>query len=501
MKQVIPVRVFFLFLVTAACLLPPVSGQSAPQAAPDSGVTLADVAPGQVDAVLAKLSDEQVRSLLIDELQKEAVSGKEDQRPAGGIYAVFVHWLKMMNSEAGDMDRRIDSVRGKIGQVPRDLVQVAVKVGGEKGVAGFWLALGMVAGVLLCAYVVELFFRAVSRKAWGEFWEREAPKLDGLLRFWAAVFRILPDVVNIIVFLAAAFLLVVFVPGFGHPEIRMLFLALLVPLAVVRLFFIFSHLVCAPDAALLRLLPIHDSTALFLHRAVLFFVSYVAFVIMFLAFISQMGMPQDTSILVQIVAGTVLIVILTFMILSRRRAVAEAILSDTPADDESYWVKSRYASFWHILALSYLFIIWLIWTGQVIDGTARSGSFLLSLFVVPVFFVLDGLGQWVVRAAIGTLRIYAVEEEMEQQEAIAVAAGEEASRQSIELTAGEKRDRLIRRAGRGMRLAIIIALGVWILDLWGVRLPFAAGLVRAVFESLVTMTLALMAWRFSSSYI
>jgi small-conductance mechanosensitive channel len=501
MKPLVSVHVFFLFMFTAACLLLPVAGVSAPQASRDPEVTLEGVAPGQVDAVLAKLSDEQVRSLLIAELQREAVSGAEEQRPAGGIYAVFVRWLKMMNSEAGDMDRRVDRVRSKIGQVPRDLVQVAARVGGEKGVAGFWLALGMVAGVLLFAYVVELLFRAASRKTWGKFREREAPQLDGLLRFWAAVFRILPAVVNLMVFLAVAFLLVVFVPGFGYPEIRMLFLALLVPLAIVRLFAIISHLMCAPQTTPLRLLPISDSTAMFLHRAVLFFVSYVAFVIMFLAFISQMGMPGDTNILVQIVAGTVLVVILAFMIFNRRRVVVETILSDITPDDESYWVKSHLASFWHILALSYLFVIWLIWTGQVIDGTARSGSFLLSLLVVPVFFILDGLGQWVVRAAIGTLRIYDVEEEIEQQDAIAATAGESVSLESVELTAEEKRRRLIRRVGRIMRFAIVIALGVWILDLWGVQVPFASGLVRAVFESLVTMTLGLMVWRFASSYI
>jgi hypothetical protein len=235
----------------------------------------------------------------------------------------------MMSSEAGDMDRRVDNMLGKIGQVPHDLMQVAGRIGGERGIPGFWLALGMIAGVFLFAYVVELLFRAATRKAWGEFLEKGVPQLDGLLRFWAAVLRILPAIVNIIIFLFAAFLLVVVLPGFGRPEIRMFFLALLVPLAVVRMFSILSHLMCAPQATPLRLLPIQDSTAMFLHRAVLLFVSYVAFVIMFLAFISQMGMPPDTNILVQIVAGTVMIVILAFLVFSRRKAVADAIMSGT----------------------------------------------------------------------------------------------------------------------------------------------------------------------------
>ncbi len=501
MKLMVPLRLFLIVLLSAVCFLQPVSLHSAQQSTPEAEVTLEGVAPDQVDSVLAKLSDEQVRTLLITELEKDADAGKDEARPVGGIYGVFVSWLKMMNSEAGDMDRRVDSVLDKIENVPHDLIQVAGKVGGEKGLAGFGLALVMVAGVFLFAYVVEFLFQAVTRKTWGEFLEKGAPQLDGMLRFGAAVLRILPAIVNIIVFLFAAFLIFVFVPGFERPEIRMFFLALLVPLAVVRVFSTFSRLLCAPDAAPLRLLPIQDSTALFLHRAILFFISYVAFVIMLLAFISQMGMPRDTNILVQIVAGTVLIIILALIILSRRKAIAEAMLSGITVDDESYWVRSRFASFWHTLVLFYLFIVWLIWTGQVIAGTARSGSLLLSLLIVPIYLIFDSLGQWIVRATVGTLHVYDVEEEMEQQDVIVSAEGERITLESIEQTAQEKRQRLILRAGRVMRLAIVMALAVWILDLWGVQIPYATGLVKAIFESLVTLTLGLMVWKFSSSYI
>ena len=45
-------------------------------ASKDTGeISLEGIAPDQVDSVLAKLSDEQVRSLLIQELQKEASQG------------------------------------------------------------------------------------------------------------------------------------------------------------------------------------------------------------------------------------------------------------------------------------------------------------------------------------------------------------------------------------------------------------------------------------------
>lgn len=224
-----------LIMMGLTVLLCP-SAFSASNSQDGNEVSLEDVAPGQVDSVLAKLSDEQVRSLLIAELQKDASNQQGEGKRVGGIYGVFVRWLQMMNAGAGDMDNRIDQVRGKIWQVHDDLLQVALKLGGKKGLAGFWLAVVMVAGVLLSAYGIELLFRTGTRKIWGEFLEKDAPQLDGLYRFWAADLRILPAIVNIIIFVFAAFMIFVFVPGFGRPEIRMFFLALLVPLIVVRFF-------------------------------------------------------------------------------------------------------------------------------------------------------------------------------------------------------------------------------------------------------------------------
>lgn len=463
-------------------------------------ISLEGIAPDQVDSLLAKLSDEQVRNLLIAELQKEVAGRKNEERKVGGIYGVFVRWLQMMNTEAGDMDRRIDQISGKIWQVPHDLQAVTLRVGGVRGLEGFWLALLLITGILLSSYGAELVFRAATRKTWGELLEKDIPQLTGLLRFWAADLRILPALVNIIIFIFAAFLIFVFVPGFNAPEIRMFFLALLAPLAVTRFFSALSHLICAPQASSLRLLPVSDTTALFLHRATLFLIAYVAFAIMFLAFISQMGMPPETNILVQIIAATILIIILGLVVLGRRRFVAEAILSGIVRDRESSWVRTRFASFWHILALVYLFIVWLVWTGQVIAGTAKSGSFLLSLLVVPIFLILDRLGKWVVRSVINTLRIYDIDEEVERQDALA-AEDERESREAVEKRIIREKENMVLRANRFMRLVILIAVTSWLFALWGYDIPYASGLIKAIFESLVTLMLGLIAWRFFSSFI
>lgn len=463
-------------------------------------ISLQRLTPEQVDSLMARLSDEQVRSLLVAELHKDVPDLKKEEKKAGGVYGIFVGWLQMMNREAGDIDRRADLIRDRIGQAPADLREVALKVGGEKGWAGFRLSLLIIAGILLASYGAELLFRAVTRKTRGEFLEKDIPQLRGLLRFWAADLRMLPCLVDIFVFIIAALLFFVFIPGFHRPEMRMFFLALLVPFALVRFFSVLSYLVYAPKVPSLRLLPVTDTTAVFLHRSTLFFISFVTFVIMFLAFISQMGVPHETIILAQLAAGTILILALGVMVLSKRKTVAGVILAGIARNPESSWLRTRFASFWHVLALSYLFFVWMAGTVQVISGTMKSGAFLLSLLVVPIFLVLERLGRWVVMTIIDTLRIYNINEEVERQVALA-EEGKRESRESIEQKLIENKNLIIHRANRFMRLVILIAVACWLLALWGYNIPYASGLIRAIFESLVTLMLGLIAWKFFSGFI
>jgi hypothetical protein len=60
---------------------------------------------------------------------------------------------------------------------------------------------------------------------------------------------------------------------------------------------------------------------------------------------------------------------------------------------------------------------------------------------------------------------------------------------------------LIVRIGRIVSFTILCAVTIWVLSLWNYQLPYAAAIARAVFESLVTLALALFFWRIASEYI
>jgi small-conductance mechanosensitive channel len=72
---------------------------------------------------------------------------------------------------------------------------------------------------------------------------------------------------------------------------------------------------------------------------------------------------------------------------------------------------------------------------------------------------------------------------------------------SIFLSHSEKERLLMSRVSIVVRIAILFAITIWVLTLWNYNLPYATAITRAVFESLVTLALALFFWRIASAYI
>ena len=64
-----------------------------------------------------------------------------------------------------------------------------------------------------------------------------------------------------------------------------------------------------------------------------------------------------------------------------------------------------------------------------------------------------------------------------------------------------KRSRISLRVHQVFKLILFVVLLIWFLSLWGISIPFASAALNAVFDSLVAIALALVAWRFASSYI
>ena len=189
--------------------------------------------------------------------------------------------------------------------------------------------------------------------------------------------------------------------------------------------------------------------------------------------------------------ATVLLLLVAGVVFINRKPVAEAILAGCEEDGEESWVMQMFASLWHVLVLCYLFIVWFFMLFQRMQGQEQErGAFLFSLLLIPAFLIMNWLAKWVIRSVVHTMRIYDPSS-IPDDENLATAIAEQETKKRL----------LIRRIQRGARILILAALGAWGLRLWGYRLPYAAEITGAVFDSLVTLVLALMFWRFASGYI
>ncbi len=477
-----------VFLLCFICLIVSSSfavGKTAPE-----GITTDGVAPDQIDSVLAKMSDEQVRSLLLEELRKDPAIATDKQKSAGGLAIQAISMLRLLDKD-DTKSRESAGFISSLVRVPLDYIEMAKKTGnGSMGRS--IMNVFMFAALLGLAWLSEKSVRRFTANFSKQFQEKAIPDLDGPMRFIAGIMRSIPAFIHILVFSASAILLFFLLPASDLAPARYLFLTIFFSIVFYRAMTEISRIFCAPLFPSLRVLPIDDATAKSVHFSIVAFCTYTFSSILFLAFCRLLQLQPTSLALTTIALATILIALIITMIFRSRTSVRERILEKSDLYKTRNWVIEQFAMFWHIPAILYFTIIWIILVGDQLAGVQRENSaFLLSLLILPLFVIFNGVGQWVVRMSIKTLRIYNPDAE----------DPEDADLKEKLIKAKERERKLSVTSGRLMSLGILASLLVWALSLWGINVPYASSITGAVFQSLIAMTLGLTVWRFASSYI
>lgn len=458
----------------------------------DETASLAGAAPAQVDSVLATLSDEQVRALLIEELKKDTALQPDGKEGGSGFVGQVAAMLHILDGDGEvEISQYLAQTRRTARGLPTDMDWLLRQFSPDSSRAGGWRNIGSVLLVLAGGFLVELLFRLMTGRFRKRFMDQLVPDLKGMMRFWASLLRVLPSIIHVAVFGIAALILFILTPLEQIQQVRYLFMALLFTLVVIRFVSALSQLFFSPGFPGLRLAPISDSAALRTHGAIVFLTSYTVVVLSFLALIREIGLQDESRSLLAILLASLLLILAAGVVFFNRKPVAEAILSGNTEDGAESWVMQMFASLWHVLVLCYLFIVWFFMLFQNVQGQGQDrGAFLFSLLLIPAFLVMDWLAKWVIRSVVQTMRIYDPSTLPDDGNLAAAVADLET-----------KKRLLIRRIQRGARVVILAALGAWVLKLWGYQIPYAAEITNAVFDSLVTLALALMFWRLASGYI
>ncbi|MGD1972014.1 MAG: mechanosensitive ion channel [Desulfobacterales bacterium] len=447
---------------------------------------------GGVHKVVAELSDEQVRRLLIEELQKTG-SYSEDEGTGLISKGIFSGMLARLDNLTGTVYWRISALQLNYVKVPYDIGKAIDYLTEGKGILHFGKMLGILLVIFAASFGLEKFIGkfTYNKSRWFEI----VPSISGLAKLWGAVLKTLPSLIGLLLF--SVFCLLLFLPFFGTEAsgIRALFVALLAVIIMAWFISSFSRMFCSPASPALRLLPLDDQGAVYLHRSLVLFAWVLPSGYIAIMLLKYAGMWGDSLVLLISAYGAAIILMFGVMIWRHRTYVASRIrgcITDT-CEEGINWFTDLFASIWHLLALAYLFIVWILWSGRlIILGPGFNMVFIISLLIVPIYLVIDRASGWVISAIIGSLQKgqESVEEKAANGTKIAVPPGEEGD--------GAASYPVIRRI---TRTAIIFGLLLWLMGLWGFKIPFSESIVNVAFNILVTLVLAFVAWRILNSFI
>ncbi len=342
-----------------------------------------------VRELVARLSDAEVRQLLIAQLDRAAAPARP---PADADMA------GMLAGMEGGSQR----VRGRAGELVAGAAALSVVLAEARGRflegrgAGHLLLVAVLLAAMLGAGVlVERLLRWVTGAA-----RRAADDIagDGLgAATGRLVFRLALDLLALVAFAAGA-LAFFFAVYQGHAPTRRLVLTYLAAVVLVRLVALLSRLLLAPAAPARRLLPFGDTAARRLHAGVVQLAALYAFGTGTIELLRGLGAPDPTVDALTLVLATAFLVLALQTIWQIRTDVARLILGP----GEPGPGRRLAAQAWPVLASAYLVIVYLARALEVLGGAeGMSRAPILSVLLLLALPLVDMVLGRVLAALLG----------------------------------------------------------------------------------------------------
>jgi moderate conductance mechanosensitive channel len=398
----------------------------------------------------------------------------------------LVSWLHMLDGGKQD-GSEASGVLAFGPKVPGDLARVLNVAGGSQGFWGVLLVLFKVVLAIALGFLLSFAIRKVFRSRLDGL-NRIAPPDGGSFKFVAGILRSLPQLASLFLLVICSTISFLFMVGDMAVEGRMLYQLILGVVLIYLLFQVIGEVLFAPADETVRLVAIDDSLIKPLHFAFSITFTLLASALLFARCFHELGAQPQTISWIAIVLGSMILAVMAGLIIFLKGPVSQYYAN---AIDEATggWMQQQFAIYWHLPALLYVAIVWITWVGQKSTGTfVENGAFVASVLVVPLYFMLSYFAKNLIEAVVTSLGLGKI------------GNGDEEDEPLIEEEVEEKNKQLAGRVYSFFRFFLIFILFSWLASLWGYNLPFAKQAMKAVFESLVTVGLALMCWRYASSY-
>jgi hypothetical protein len=478
--------VLSLFIQVAAWESPGVAVDAPPKTA------------GTIQARIAGMGDEDVRKLLFTQMQAESSVKQGDMDEAWGPGAALDKLLHVLDRKSDSTKKELTGIIDNIPLILQDIHRIFVSLSADGTRLGaliniFWVLFFIGFGVTV-EKITSRFLRGKNTPFSADNHPRMSLEEGSMAiadKFTAALVFMLPSFFGLIVFFVTAYFGYLTFIGIESSILQLLFLAVLLTITIIRVIAILSESILSPADNRFRVLPLSCATARVSCRLLVWTWGYIVTSLVLVLVLHRFGARPDTVTLLKISAATLLLAVTAGVVLFNRKKVTASLLaSSQEAEGPPSWRKQYLASIWHFLVLFYLVTLWILMIASVAHpDTPANGAFIFSFFVLPIWMLADQLLQWLVKHAMLSLKLY--EESAASQQ---VPKTDNNSEQY-------KANKLFLKVKNYSRLALGMAVVLWVAGLWGYTIPLISKLPDVLFDSLIIMAVALFFWQFISSWI
>ena len=457
----------------------------------------------EVRNLLSRLSDDQVRQLLLQQLDK--VADQEARARAGDQGAGDT-----LQEQLAAMHGRLSLMVSAIGDLPYLGSFVVDRLAEGRSPSQIWIVLLFAAIVFAGGAAGEWLFRRLFTRI-AVHPRSDAPETL-VNKLCILLMRAVIDLLGIGVFgLCAAGIFFAFYQD--HVPTRMVMAALFWIVIYIRLTNVVARFLLSPKASALRLPPLSDEAAKGVYKRVVVLVSILVGAIFLGRMLDGLGVGEGMSLLIGRIVATIVLGSFGVVIWHDRKVVAQMICSESGEGAEPPGrVRNLLAANWHLLAICYLAAIWVIsGVTRLMTGVDAAAPGIISLAIIVVIPIVD----WLMRAGLSRmLRVPeassdTVEAPAGPVEFVDVAEGEPVSPEEaiVEVTpATTGKATAAARAEyqnvlmRNLRIVLAVVVAMVLAKVWDIDIRAAASqgmgetVAGALFDIIIFFVLASAGW-------
>jgi small-conductance mechanosensitive channel len=365
------------------------------------------------------------------------------------------------------------------GRLFHDLGQTLQSLATVSGTTTFSSLLFSLVQVSLGALFVEFLVRFTLLRPYLK--RTDACPLLFSHRLRLALLYAVPEILSLFIFTLAFYAAYVFIYASHFSDICPTFLMALVTIVFIRVAAILSRFILAPSNGSIRLAGGTDQTARLTYRSSIVFVSIITIGVLLTSLLKYGGLDGDSMLLVKLFFGTLFLMAAGLVLVLNRATISSWIRRQQQQADTQSHPADRGFQAWLIFAIIYLVLLWLIWSSKLILSESQlTVAFALSILIIPIFLLLDGLIGWLFFFARKALS----SEDLTGEEEVHEGHRDEPPSGTISSYL-----RLL------SRLVLLALLFIWVLHLYNIRFAYTDTLVAGIQKVILIFIVFFIIWQ------